>query len=111
MLVSILHRITGGALTVAGLALLVWWLLSVAEGGDAYGQFSSVAQHPLGLVVLIGITWAWFQHSFSGIRHLFMDAGEALELKVNKRSAIATLISSALMTFVFWLNFFPGIAR
>ena len=34
MLVSILHRITGSALTVAGLALLTWWLLAIASGAD-----------------------------------------------------------------------------
>ena len=34
MLVSILHRVTGGALTVAGLALLTWWLLALAGGAD-----------------------------------------------------------------------------
>ena len=31
MLVSILHRITGGALAVAGLGLLTWWLWAIAE--------------------------------------------------------------------------------
>ena len=27
MTVSILHRVTGGAITVAGLAVLAWWLV------------------------------------------------------------------------------------
>lgn len=110
MLVSILHRITGGALTLAGLALLVWWLLSVAAGGDAYGDFSSVAGHPLGLVVLIGITWAWFQHLLSGIRHLFMDAGQAFELGVNKKSAIATMVGSLVLTAALWA-YILGVAK
>ncbi len=110
MLVSILHRITGGALTLAGLALLVWWLLSVAAGGDAYGDFSSVAGHPLGLVVLIGITWAWFQHLLSGIRHLFMDAGQAFELGVNKKSAIATIVGSVVLTAALWA-YILGVAK
>ena len=33
MLVSILHRLTGGAITVVGLAILAWWLAAIA-GGD-----------------------------------------------------------------------------
>ena len=53
MLVSILHRVTGGALTVAGLAVLTWWLLALADGTDAYADFSSVAGHWAGIVVLI----------------------------------------------------------
>ena len=56
MLVSILHRITGGALTVAGLAVLTWWLLALADGTDAYADFSSVAGHWAGIVVLIPST-------------------------------------------------------
>lgn len=110
MLVSILHRITGGALTVAGLALLVWWLLAVAAGGDAYADLAKAATHWLGLVVLIGITWAWFQHLLSGIRHLFMDAGQALELKVNKNSAIGTLAGSVLLTAALWV-YLLGVAK
>ena len=30
MTVSILHRISGGVLTVAGLAVLTWWLMALA---------------------------------------------------------------------------------
>src|SRR3712207_3527050 len=74
MLVSILHRITGGALTVVGLGLLTWWLISIAEGGESYEKFTKAASHPLGLVVLIGLTWAFFQHLLSGVRHLAMDS-------------------------------------
>ena len=41
MLVSILHRITGSALTVAGLALLAWWLLAIAGGARAMPSSST----------------------------------------------------------------------
>ena len=102
MLVSILHRITGGALTVVGLALLTWWLLSIADGGDSYGEFAELAAHPIGLVVLVGVTWAFFQHLLSGIRHLAMDSGRNFELKGNKTSAIATLVISLLLTAALW---------
>ena len=102
MLVSILHRITGGALTVAGLALLTWWLWALADGRDSYDVFAFAAGHPFGLVILIGLTWAFFQHLLSGLRHLFMDAGEGFELKVNKTSAVATIAGSLLLTAVVW---------
>ena len=103
MLVSILHRITGGALTIVGLALLTWWLMAIAEGGEAYADFNAAARHPLGLVVLVGLTWAFFQHLLSGIRHLFMDAGQAFELGVNKTSAVATIVGSLLLTAALWV--------
>jgi succinate dehydrogenase / fumarate reductase cytochrome b subunit len=108
MLVSILHRITGGALTVVGLALLTWWLMSIAEGGDAYEKFTEAASHPLGLVVLVGLTWAFFQHLLSGVRHLAMDSGSAMELPTNKRFAILTLVGSLVLTLLVWVPVLGG---
>jgi succinate dehydrogenase / fumarate reductase cytochrome b subunit len=108
MLVSILHRITGGALTVVGLALLTWWLCAIAKGGEAYGDFAKAASHPLGLIVLVGLTWAFFQHLLSGIRHLAMDSGSAFELPTNKRFAILTLVGSLILTLLVWLPALGG---
>ena len=110
MLVSILHRVTGGALTVAGLAVLVWWLTALAGGSSDYAKFSNAAQHPIGLVVLIGLTWAFFQHLLSGIRHLVMDTGAAFELGTNKRFAILTLAGSLFLTMLVWAYFLGVIA-
>ena len=39
MVVSILHRATGIALSVAGLALLTWCLMALAQGPQAYAAF------------------------------------------------------------------------
>ena len=102
MTVSILHRITGGALSVAGLAVLTWWLMALADGPEAYGNFVQLALHPVGLVILIGLTWAFFQHLFSGVRHLVMDSGAGFELNTNKRFAILTIVASVLLTAVLW---------
>lgn len=102
MTVSILHRITGGALTVAGLAVLTWWLLSLASGNDAYGDFSAISGTWVGLVVLIGLTWAFFQHLLSGIRHLVMDTGANFELGPNKTFALLTIIGSVVLTAALW---------
>jgi len=102
MLVSILHRMTGGALTVVGLAVLTWWLMSVADGPRAYSTFSGWASHWAGLVVLIGITWAFFQHLFSGVRHLLMDTGMGFEINANKKGAIFTVIAAIACTAALW---------
>ena len=102
MLVSILHRATGTALTVAGLALLTWWLLAIANGAEAYAQFVGVATHPLGMIVLIGLTWAFWQHFFSGLRHLFMDMGAGFELRTNRFFAVMTIIAALFATALTW---------
>ena len=102
MLVSILHRMTGAALSIAGLAILTWWLVAIADGPDAYAKFADAARSPVGIVVLIGLTWAFFQHLFSGIRHLVTDTAAGLEIGPNKRSAVLTIIASVLLTALMW---------
>ena len=110
MLVSILHRITGGALSVAGLAILTWWLLAISEGPESYATFTKAATHPVGLIVLVGLTWAFFQHMLSGIRHLVMDSGAAFELGTNKRFAILTIVGSLVLTAAVWAYFLGVLA-
>ena len=106
MLVSILHRMTGAALSIAGLAILAWWLVAIADGPDAYARFTKLGSHPVGLFVLIGLSWAFFQHLLSGIRHLTMDAGAAFELDTNKRFAVLTIVGSVLLTALLWAYIF-----
>lgn len=102
MLVSILHRVTGGALAVAGLALLTWWLWAVSSGPDAFAAFSGHAGSWYGLVVLVGLTWAFWQHFLSGIRHLVMDTGAGFELRINKLFAVLTVAGALFMTALTW---------
>ena len=102
MTVSILHRVTGGALSLVGLGVLTWWLWAIADGNQSYQRFTEAAQSPLGLVVLIGLTWAFWQHFLSGIRHLVMDAGAGLELRVNKLFAVLTVAGALFLTALTW---------
>jgi succinate dehydrogenase / fumarate reductase cytochrome b subunit len=102
MVVSILHRATGIALSVAGLAVLSWWLMALAKGRDAYATFEKAAHSPIGIVVLVGLAWSFFQHLLSGIRHLVMDTGAAFELGVNKTFAILAIVGSVLLTALLW---------
>jgi succinate dehydrogenase / fumarate reductase cytochrome b subunit len=107
MAVSILHRATGVALSFAGLALLAWWLFALGSAED-YAKFEGfvdwTAFHvPWVKLVLIGISWSYFQHLLSGIRHLVMDTGAAFELGVNKTFAVLTIVGSLLLTAALWV--------
>lgn len=102
MLVSILHRVTGGALTVAGLAVLTWWLLALSGNADGYDFFAKHAAHPIGLVVLVGLTWAFWQHFFSGLRHLVLDTGAGFELRINKLFSVLTIVGALFATALTW---------
>jgi succinate dehydrogenase / fumarate reductase cytochrome b subunit len=102
MLVSILHRVTGAGLATVGAVALVWWLAAAATSESAYDLFVSWATSWIGIVIGVGLTWAFFQHTLSGIRHLFMDIGAGFELRVNKFWANMTLVGSVLLTALFW---------
>lgn len=102
MLVSILHRVTGAGLATVGAAIFVWWLAAAASGPEAYAGFTGWAAWPWALVVWIGLTWAFFQHMLSGIRHLVMDIGAGYELSANKFWAVMTIVGSLLLTLLAW---------
>jgi len=102
MAVSILHRITGVGLTIVGLAVLTWWLIAASGGSEGYDTFAGHASTWYGRVILIGLTWAFFQHLFSGIRHLLMDTGMGFELRGNKAGAVTTIVASLLATALLW---------
>lgn len=99
---SITHRITGNGLAFAGLSLFAWWLAAAATSKEAYETFLSVATSPFGWLVWVGISWFFFQHLLSGIRHLLMDTGWGYELGVAKLSATWTWVGSVLLTAAFW---------
>jgi succinate dehydrogenase / fumarate reductase, cytochrome b subunit len=90
MAMSIAHRITGGALYV-GTLLLVWWLLAVASGPDAYSTFQWAASSIIGRLVLFGYTWALLHHMLGGVRHLIWDTGRGFGSAEREFMAGATL--------------------
>jgi succinate dehydrogenase / fumarate reductase cytochrome b subunit len=102
MLVSILHRISGAGLSIVGGLVLLWWLYAAASGRGAYEYYMSWATHWTGLVVLVGLTWAFFQHTTSGLRHLVMDVGAGFELRTNKMWATVTALLPLVLTGALW---------
>ena len=104
MLASILNRVTGIGLAVAGAAALVWWLAAAASGEPAYADFTGWATSWLGIVVAVGLTWAFFQHALLGIRHLVMDIGAGYELNTNKFWATMAMVGAIVLTALFWFT-------
>ena len=102
MLVSILHRITGDGMALVGLGVLLWWLSSIASGPEAYGAFADIMGSPIGMVVLVGLSWAFFTHMMSGIRHFVLDIGAGYELDTNKTWSVLSIGLGVLFTVAFW---------
>lgn len=102
MAVSILHRITGDGMALAGLGVLLWWLGALAGGEASYQAFRDYAASPLGMVVLVGLSWAFFSHMCSGLRHFVLDLGAGYELTTNKTFSVVAPLTGILLTVAFW---------
>ncbi|MEO1488957.1 MAG: succinate dehydrogenase, cytochrome b556 subunit [Pseudomonadota bacterium] len=102
MLTSILHRVTGDGMALVGLAILVWWLGALASGPEAYETFQWAATTPIGYVFMIGLSWAFFTHMMSGLRHFVLDIGAGYELDTNRFWSIASPIIAIILTVGVW---------
>jgi succinate dehydrogenase / fumarate reductase cytochrome b subunit len=107
MVSSILHRATGIALAVGSL-LVVWGLLALAAGEDSFHQFKAVIGHPIGVLLLIGWSWALFYHLCNGIRHLVQDGGAGYAIPQFVRSSWMSVVVSLLLTVLVWAYVFTA---
>ncbi|NBC35320.1 succinate dehydrogenase, cytochrome b556 subunit [Novosphingobium sp. FSY-8] len=102
MAVSILHRVSGNGLAVVGLGALLCWLGALVGGEASYANFAAQAGTWYGRIVLIGISWAFFNHLCSGLRHFVLDIGAGFEVKSNNIWSIVSIVLGALLTAAFW---------
>jgi len=96
---SFMHRATGVALAV-GTLFLVWWLVAAAMGDRAYELPQWFFGSWLGLLMLLGWSFAFFFHLLNGIRHLFWDAGYGFELKTVYASGWTVLAASLVLSVI-----------
>jgi succinate dehydrogenase / fumarate reductase cytochrome b subunit len=101
-MLSIAHRATGIVLAF-GLILLVWWLAAAAGGDRAYAGVSWFLTSWLGVLALLVWTAALWYHFCAGIRHLAWDAGYGFGLTEYRRTGMAVLAASAILTVLTWL--------
>ncbi len=93
MMTSITHRATGTGLAV-GAVILAWWLVSISNGPEGWQSFHAVADTPVGLLVLFGLTWSLIYHFLNGIRHLAWDLGYGFGKQVAERNSVIILALS-----------------
>ncbi len=102
MTLSILHRMTGVALSVGLIALMVW-LLAIASGETAYVELQGQVQTIYGRLLLIGWSFAFFFHLSNGVRHLVWDTGAGFEKSQAQISSYLVIISTVVLTLAYWL--------
>ncbi|MCX7381073.1 MAG: succinate dehydrogenase, cytochrome b556 subunit [Alphaproteobacteria bacterium] len=101
---SILHRITGVALSF-GTLLLVWFLVAAVESDAAYARVAWFIGSPVGYLLMFGWSVALWYHFCNGIRHIFWDFGMGLELVHVHASGKAVLVATAVLTVGTWIVF------
>ncbi|MBA4305760.1 succinate dehydrogenase, cytochrome b556 subunit [Sphingorhabdus lacus] len=111
MAISIFHRATGFVLATAGMLTLLWWLSAIGGGAESYAVFQKyvVGAGDSATSVELAINWffrllalavifSFFQHLFSGLRHLVLDMGAGYELKTNRTWALAAFVAAIFAT-------------
>ena len=111
-LVSILHR-ASGMLMFFLLPFIVWLFDASLSSEISYSRFVSVFTAGVGFVpgwfmklIALALVWAYLHHFIAGVRHLWMDATHAVDLKFGRQSAMFTLVSSLALTVLLGLKLF-----
>ena len=100
-MMSILHRVTGVILALGSLALL-WVLVSLSMGEQAFAVTRSCLASPLGKLVLLSYSACLMYHLFNGIRHLFWDIGIGFDIPSVYRTGYAVIALTLLSTAAIW---------
>jgi len=107
---SILNRFTGAALS-GGLALLVFWLMAVADGAGAQQRAERLLGATPLRVLYAALIFALVYHLLAGIRHLVWDTGRGLERSQARRSAWLIGVLSVLGTLAILAALCHGVSR
>ena len=100
---SILHRMTGVALSAGAMALLAW-VISAALGEDTYNSVLELLSGPLGMLLMFGFSASFFYHLGNGVRHLVWDAGYGFDKEVARLSGWFVLGVAIASTALFWFG-------
>lgn len=111
MAISIFHRATGFIMATAGMMTVLWWLSSISGGAESYATFqkyvvsagsdgtsAQVVSNWFFRLVALAVTFSFFQHMASGLRHLVLDIGAGYELKTNRTWASVAFIAAFFAT-------------
>lgn len=99
-LVSILHRISGAALFLFGIPLLLFGLQWSLASEGTFASLRTVVDQPFVKLVVFGLIWAYLHHFCAGIRFLLLDVHRGIELQPARRSSVVVLVVSLALTIL-----------
>jgi succinate dehydrogenase / fumarate reductase cytochrome b subunit len=103
MTLSILHRMTGVALSV-GLIAFVAWLTAIAYEAVPYDALKGFMDGFAGQIMLLGWCFSFFFHFSNGIRHLIWDTGRLFEKRQADASSWFVIVAAVVMTAGYWFT-------
>ena len=96
---SILTRITGNAMLISAL-LIVLWFLAAATSPEAYAIANGFLTSWFGdLVMTFSVLGLWY-HTLAGVRHLIWDNGIGLDIPTAEKMGWAVVIGSVVLTII-----------
>jgi succinate dehydrogenase / fumarate reductase cytochrome b subunit len=93
-IVSILHRISGA---------LIFFLLPFILYLLDQSLLSEISFVKL---IILALVWSYLHHFFAGVRHLFLDFHYGLTKESGRKSSIAVLVVSLVLTALIALKLF-----
>ena len=99
-IVSILHRISGAALFLFAIPVVLFAMQASVESEDAFASLRSMFANPLCKLILVGLLWAYLHHFFAGIRYLLIDLHVGDDLAPARQSSVAVLGASLILTLI-----------
>jgi succinate dehydrogenase / fumarate reductase cytochrome b subunit len=99
-IVSILHRISGAALFLFAIPLVLFAMQTSVESAAGFASLQSMFANPLCKLVLVGLLWAYLHHFFAGIRYLLIDLHIGDDLAPARQSSVAVLGASLALTLI-----------
>ena len=99
-MLSIFHRITGALLFLSLLVVSWWFILFIFS--DFKQQYIDICSFKVFKLLLFLISFCFFYHLSTGIRHLIWDTASLMSLKFVYITGYCTILSSFTMTAIFW---------
>jgi succinate dehydrogenase / fumarate reductase membrane anchor subunit len=86
-LVSIFHRITGTAMFLFLIPLVLFVLQTTISSEAGFAVWKGYFAHPLVKLIVVGFVWSFMHHLFAGIRYLLLElhASGRGDMKNNKQ--------------------------
>ena len=99
-IVSILHRISGALLFVAGIPLLLWFVQRSLTSREAFTGALAPFTSPFGKLVVLVLAWCYLSHLLAGLRHLALDLHIGIRLVPARATAAVVLVLSVVLAVI-----------